>query len=60
MLIPTREMEMTFYIYSANGGYELSDGDAIVAFATEVDAIDAAIRMAQDANSLYKIFYWAP
>lgn len=51
---------MTFYIYSANGGYELSDGEAVVAFATEAEAIDAAIRMAQDANSLYKIFYWAP
>lgn len=51
---------MTFYIYSANGGYELSDGDIVVPFTTESDALDAAIRMAQDANALYKIFYWAP
>lgn len=52
---------MTFHIYRSGNGYNLSNGaDATVWFACENEAVDAAVRMAQDTNALYRIYYWAP
>lgn len=51
---------MTFYIYSAKGQTILSDGEIEISYAQEAEAIDAAVRMAQEVNSLYKINYWRP
>lgn len=45
---------MTFYIYKSDVSYVLTDGEVSITFATEHEAADAAIRMAQDANALYK------
>lgn len=52
---------MTFYIYRTKIGYELSDGEIAISYKAEDEAIDAAVRMAQDVNAkAYKINYWRP
>lgn len=49
---------MTFYIYREANVFILSDGEASMACATEGEAIDAAVRIAQ--GSLYCINYFRP
>ena len=52
---------MSFYIYRNRNSYNLTDGtDIAMTFATEAEAINAAVRMAQDADELYTINYHRP
>lgn len=53
---------MTFHIYTDRRTdlTILSDGENEQTFATQADAIDAAVRIAQDLKALYTINYWRP
>ena len=46
-----------FWIWGERSGFILSDGELQVPFEKEADAIDAAVRLAQEINALYSITY---
>lgn len=52
---------MTFYIYECWNRFILDDGAGhTLAFRSEDEAIDCAVRFAQDARALYSINYHRP
>ena len=46
-----------FWIWGERSGFILSDGELKGPFGAEADAIDAAVRIAQEAGALYSITY---
>ena len=46
-----------FWIWRDSAGVVLSDGELRLTLAVEADAIDAAVRIAQELDALYRITY---
>ncbi len=58
--MPQGERETTaleFWIWRECGGFTLFDRKHTLTFETEAEAIDAAVRISQDTNALYRIIY---
>jgi len=49
--------KLEFWIWRERDGFILSDGELRLPFTAEADAIDAAVRIAQQVGALYSIAY---
>ncbi len=48
---------LEFWIWREQGGFVVSDGDHRLVVETETQATDVAVRIAQQCDALYRIFY---